>query len=53
MKKGASPGFIATRSGAASPIPSSAGAAVILSDDLAAYLRELPILGVRDQRNTA
>ena len=29
------------------------GRSVILSDDLATYLRELPILGVRAQRNTA
>ena len=29
------------------------GRSVILSDDLAAYLRELPVLGVRAQKNTA
>ena len=29
------------------------GRSVILSDDLAAYLRELPILGARAQRNAA
>jgi hypothetical protein len=33
--------------------PKLGGRTVILSDDFAAYLRELPILGVRDQRNTA
>ena len=33
--------------------PKLGGRTVILSDDLAAYLRELPILGVRAQRNTA
>ena len=33
--------------------PKLGGRTVILSDDFAAYLRELPILGVRAQRNTA